>query len=213
MKQYQAVFFDLDGTLIDSFEGIVRLFQETLVAHARPDVTERAVREIIGLPLADCFAKFLAAAPAIDSAVKHYRAQYEVLMHDISPGFPGADELLAALARAGLKTGVVSNKRAQAVRAILQRKGWPLHIVVGEGDGPASKPAPDMLFHAADQAGVAHADVLYVGDSSLDARAAQAARFDFAGLTTGELTREEFRAFPHVGVYTSLAELRTALGV
>lgn len=212
MKEYRAVFFDLDGTLIDSFAGIVMLFQEALAAHARSDVTEHQVREIIGLPLADCFAHFL-PGPHVDSAVKHYRDRYTMLMHDISPGFPGAPELLAALAGAGHVTGVISNKRAQAVRAILERKGWPLHIIVGEGDGPASKPAPDMLVHAAGKAGVAHEEVLYVGDSSLDARAAEAAKIDFAGLTTGELTVEQFRAFPHVGVFASLTELRRALGV
>jgi phosphoglycolate phosphatase len=212
VKQYRAVFFDLDGTLIDSFDGIVRLFLEALAAHERPDVTGQQVREIIGAPLADCFANFL-PGHQVDAAVKHYRAQYEVLMHDISPGFPGAPELLAALSAAGRSTGVISNKRAQAVRAILAHKGWPLHIIVGEGDGPASKPAPDMLFHAAEKAGVGRGEVLYVGDSSLDARAAQAAQMDFVGLTTGELTVEQFRAFPHVGVYASLDELRRALGV
>lgn len=208
MKAYQAVLFDLDGTLIDSFEGIVTLFQETLDGLGHPGVTAQAVREVIGFPLAECFARFV-APPQVDLAVTRYRAEYEQRMHEISPPFAGAVELLESLRDAGIHTGVVSNKRSAAVRSILSRKGWPLSVIVAEGDGHASKPAPDMLVAAAGKLGLARADVLYVGDSALDAAAAKAAEIDFAGVLTGEL--RSFADFAHVGAYPSLAELQHAL--
>lgn len=207
MKRYRAVLFDLDGTLIDSFDGIVDIFQETLTALGT-SATEQAVREVIGMPLADCFARFV-AGNEVDRAVIRYRARYEVRMHDISPPFPGTVELLGALRAAGLGTGIVSNKRATAVRAILERKGWPLSVIVGEGDGFASKPAPDMLHHACDRLSLTREQVLYVGDSALDAAAARAAGIDFAGVLTGEL--KSFSEFPHVGVFATLGDLHHAL--
>lgn len=208
MRNYRAVLFDMDGTLIDSFDGIVELFLESLSALGVTSATEQSVREVIGFPLADCFARFV-AAEHVDRAVAYYRARYEVRMHDISPPFPGAVELLDALRAAGIGTGIVSNKRAAAVRAIIGGKGWPLSIIVAEGDGFASKPAPDMLHHACDRLSLSREHVLYVGDSHLDAEAARAAGIDFAGVLTGEL--KSFHQFPHVGAFESLTHLHHAL--
>lgn len=208
MRNYRAVLFDMDGTLIDSFDGIVELFQESLVSLGVTSATEQAVREVIGFPLAECFSRFVPEAQ-VDAAVTYYRARYEVRMHDISPPFPGAVELLDALRAAGIGTGIVSNKRAAAVRAIIGGKGWPLSVIVAEGDGFASKPAPDMLHHAAGQLSLSREHVLYVGDSHLDAEAARAAGIDFAGVLTGEL--KSFHEFPHVGAFATLTDLHHAL--
>lgn len=207
MRNYRAVLFDMDGTLIDSFDGIVELFQESLVALGA-SATEQAVREVIGFPLAECFSRFV-PDEQVESAVTYYRARYEVRMHDISPPFPGAVELLGALRAAGIGTGIVSNKRGAAVRAIIGGKGWPLSIIVAEGDGFASKPSPDMLLHAVERLALTREHVLYVGDSHLDAEAARAAGIDFAGVLTGEL--KSFHEFPHVGAFASLTHLHHAL--
>jgi phosphoglycolate phosphatase len=207
---YKAVFFDLDGTLIDSFDGIVTLFLESLDALGVNDCTPAQIRALIGIPLDQCFARFV-SGDAVDQAVAFYRARYEVRMHDISPPFPGVAAMLAALREAGVVTGVISNKRAAAVRSILGRKGWPIDIIVGEGEGVASKPAPDMLWHAARAVEIAHHEALYVGDSRLDAQAAAAAAFDFAGVTTGEMRAADFAAYPNVGVFADHPALQAFL--
>lgn len=210
LPEYRAVLFDLDGTLLNSFDGIVELFQASLQQLGCMDIPEQAVRRIIGLPLADCFAKFM-SADQVDAAVALYREQYVLRMHDISPPFPGAEALLTGLTAQGIQTGVVSNKRGSAVRSILERKGWRLDVIVGEGDGIPAKPEPDMLFSAIETLGVSKADVLYVGDGPLDAGAAAAAGMAFAGVTTGELSVADFAQWPHVGVFHSLPDLATAL--
>ncbi len=211
LPSYRAVLFDLDGTLIDSFDGIVELFQSSLQQLGYMDVPEHDVRRIIGVPLADCFAKFM-SADQVDAAVALYREQYVVRMHDISPPFPGAVALLAGLSAQGILTGVVSNKRGSAVRSILERKGWEFNVIVGEGDGIPAKPAPDMLHHAVERLGLTKVDCLYVGDGPLDAGAAAAAGIAFAGVTSGELTVTDFARWSNVGVFHTLPELAAALG-
>ncbi len=202
----KAVLFDLDGTLIDSLPGISALFRKVLDDLGRPDVSDEEVRALIGIPLADCFARYL-PAERVEEAVLGYRAIYERTMHDISPPFPESARLLDGLHARGIRTGVVSNKRAQAVRELLERKGWPLDVIVGEGEGIAPKPAPDMLLHALERIDVRPEEALYVGDSELDALAAAAAGMPFIALTTGHTPAAAFGRVGAAAVHASLAEL------
>ena len=208
--KHEAVLFDLDGTLIDSFDGIVGLFLESMEGLGMGGVSEAAVRDIIGLPLDACFARFL-PQDRVDHAVQFYRTRYVDRMHDISPSFPGAEGLLSELKAAGIQLGIVSNKRAGPLREIVGRKGWPVDIVLGEGEGIPAKPAPDLLWAACDRLGVDRRHVLFVGDSHLDAVAAEAAGLSFAALTTGEMAEADFSRWAKVGVFPSLMELREFL--
>ena len=90
---------------------------------------------------------------------------------------PGADMIVTAYARAGVKIGVVTNKPEVFSRSIIEHFGLgsSVHVIVGGYTGPARKPAPDMLLHALDQLGVGKHRALMIGDSPADIDAAKAA--------------------------------------
>jgi len=90
---------------------------------------------------------------------------------------PGADTIVTAYARAGVKIGVVTNKPEIFSRAIVDHFGLAssVHVIVGGDTGPARKPAPDMLLHALDRLGVGKHRALMIGDSPADIDAAKAA--------------------------------------
>ena len=82
-----------------------------------------------------------------------------------------------------------------------------LDIVVGGEDVSCPKPDPEGLRHALSVLGVSPQEVLYVGDSIVDAETARAAGVDFAGVLHGMTTREELCRYPHVVILPDLCGL------
>lgn len=206
----RAILFDLDGTLIDSFDGILDLFLAVLADMNRGDVGDEAVRPLIGRPLDDCFACFLSGED-VSRAADEYRTRYAACMLDISPPFPGTEALLRQLRAEGVKVGVVSNKRASAVRGIVEGHGWDVDIVYGEGEGVRPKPSPDLILAALDALDLRPEQALYVGDSTLDGAAARAAGTPFVALTTGAHDAREL-AVDACGSFPSVAAFARGLG-
>ena len=80
-----------------------------------------------------------------------------------------------------------------------------MNFIVGGEDVKAAKPDPEGLLWAIERAsGGGKSEVLYVGDSVVDAATAQAAGTDFAGVLHGMTTREELDAYPHVAIVDDL---------
>jgi phosphoglycolate phosphatase len=91
--------------------------------------------------------------------------------------FPGMEELLDRLERAGIAWGVVTNKFERFARPVLDGLGLGARsrVIVGGDTCPRPKPFPDSLLHACAALGLAPAKVLYVGDDTRDVQAARAA--------------------------------------
>lgn len=131
--------------------------------------------------------------------------------------FPDVEAALDGLRQMGLKLGVVTDKAMDAVEPMLQRFGLSMWFdIVVDGDAVAQrKPHPAPLLHACEALAVQPAHALYVGDSTNDALAAQAAgmqmirvsyseRFDRSDDAQGDL--------PCLGVIDTLAALLELIG-
>ena len=77
--------------------------------------------------------------------------------------------------------------------------------MIGIEEVQAPKPAPYGILNACSHFGVDKSEVLYCGDSTIDAEAAKNAGVDFAAVTTGNTTRAEFEAYPHVAILDALS--------
>lgn len=84
-------------------------------------------------------------------------------------------------------------------------------MIVGGDEVKYPKPDPQGVFHVLGEWDLSKDEVLYVGDSLVDARTAQAAGVDFAGVTTGTTGKDEMEQYPHVGVFAGLGELNESL--
>ena len=81
-------------------------------------------------------------------------------------------------------------------------------VAAGEtADVTAAKPDPQGILKALDVMKVAKNDVLYIGDSVVDARTAENAGVDFAPVTTGMTRAEEFAPYRCVRILSDLSEL------
>lgn len=175
----QGVFFDLDGTLLDSgldlHAGLVRLCDEQGVPpppydRVRP-VVSRGSRAILraGFPHLD--------DDGIAALVPRYLAIYEQDMARLTVPFPGIDAMLHGLERAGITWGIVTNKPGFLTDALLPRAvpSWAPAAVVSGDTLPVKKPDPAPVLHACTLAGCDPARSVFVGDDRRDITAGHAA--------------------------------------
>lgn len=199
MGKYKAVLFDLDGTLLDTLDDLTDSVNRILEKYGFPKQEREEVRRYLGngserlmravLPKninEAAFAKYL----------EEYKAYYEGHKEEKTGPYPGIPELLWELHRRGLKIGVVSNKFDLAVKGLCEKYFSPcIDGAVGEMEsaGIRRKPAPDMVFAAAEWLGVAIEDCLYVGDSEVDILTAENAGMDCISVCWGFRDEGELR--------------------
>jgi phosphoglycolate phosphatase len=179
----KAVFFDLDGTLIDSAPDLHAALNETLESYGEPPFTLEAVTSMIGAGVHKLVERAYAALgkdidPASrDKVVERFRAIYIPRATELTTLNPGASDTTRDLAASGIKLGVVTNKPGAETEEILTHFGLRdlMDVVVGGDAGPATKPAPGLILFACHELGLAPTEALFVGDSENDVQAAKAA--------------------------------------
>jgi phosphoglycolate phosphatase/pyrophosphatase PpaX len=177
----RCVLFDLDGTLIDTWELYIEAYVRALAPHFKRRLS---LEELLQLrPTSETRVLRRALAPP-DAAAAHreFLRQYRTLHPTLFGGvYPGALEMLAALRRMGLPLGLVTGKSRPAweITASLVTLG-PFQVVVTDEEVREAKPDPEGLFRALGTLNLSPSDALYVGDSVGDAKAARAAGVPFA---------------------------------
>lgn len=126
---------------------------------------------------------------------KEHRAQFRAYFLEVARPrqveettlFPGTAELLQGLHSWGVRLGIVSTKTGETISRIMERFGLrdTLELILGSYDVTHHKPHPEGILKALDQMGVAPEELLYCGDTILDAQAAQGAGVDFAAVLNG----------------------------
>ena len=214
---FKAVFFDFDYTLADGTEAIVAGFRYAFGRMGLPEPTEEAIRPTIGMVLEDEFT-FLSgeADPARRAEFRQLYTEKAGPMHvSVTRLFPGALELLTALKRRGIPTGIVSTKKTATIRDVAEARGITplLSSILGGDKVSAPKPDPEGLNTAVERLGLVPEQVLYCGDTVIDAGTADNAGTDFCAVLNGTTPAAAFAAFPHVHIAPDLPDLRRFLGL
>jgi phosphoglycolate phosphatase len=223
-----GIVFDLDGTLIDSSHDFRRMRQQTIaVAHrygVRPGVLS------VDQPIARLMeqaSQELQAARVPEGTV--FRFEHEV--HELIDAIelealprtvvrPGAVELLRDLNTRGFRLGILTRSCEPFCRGALQKTGiaeyFP-YLRSRSSPGPA-KPSPEALLLLLTEMEVPRERALFVGDHSIDAECATAARVRFYGILPDapnetSMTIDRFRAAGASAVARDLPDLARHLGV
>lgn len=207
-KTYKAYLFDFDYTLADSSRGIVMCFRNVLAMHGHDSISDESIKRTIGKTLEESFTILTGIDDKETLAAyrKEYVAQADRLMTANTVLFPETLDVLSRLKERGARIGIISTKYRYRIMELLGKKlpeGF-LDIIVGGEDVKTPKPSPEGLTFAISHLGLEAAEVLYCGDSTVDAETARNAGVDFAGVLHGMTTREELEAYPHAGIVTSL---------
>jgi len=206
-----ALVFDLDGTLIDSAPDIREVGTAALAVAGLAPMTLEETRACIGHGAPAFVTKALRLRGVDPDAGLHARvlevflARYDDAVRLTAP-YPGVPEALAALAAAGHRFGLCTNKPSGPTRAVLAHVGLlDAFAVLICGDSlPQRKPDPAPLH--ATVAGLGGGPALYIGDSEVDAATAQAAALPFLLFTEG-YRATPVEDLPHARAFDRFAAL------
>ena len=212
MQPYRAVCFDFDYTLADATDSIVAGFQHGFTQMGWPTPDRETVRGTIGYLLEDAYTMLTGDSDPVR------RAQFRPLFLEVAKErqrretvlFPGAEELLRTLHSRGVKAAIVSTKRGDTIQYIMERCKLmdQLEFVIGSEDVHAPKPDPQGLNMALERMGLSPKELLFCGDTVLDAGAAKNAGCPFCAVLNGTTPAEDFADFRPVHIAPDLFELR-----
>lgn len=176
---YQAVLFDLDGTLVDTAPDLAHALNVLRQRRGLPPLPPRITRPQASHGTQGLLrAGFgLAAEDADFSPLRlEFLEIYAGCLTQRSPLFPGVAELLDGLEARGLPWGVVTNKPARYTEPLLAHLGLLSRaaVVVCGDTTPHPKPHPAPMLHACQRLERAPGACLYVGDAQRDVAAAAA---------------------------------------
>lgn len=204
----RAVFFDFDGTLVDSYAAITASVNHVRAHHGLPPLAEAEVRRFVGRGPAHLF-KNTVPGGDVPADLERYRAHHPSVLHSGTRLMPGAAETVTALKDAGLRLGVCSNKPRDFTAELLRHLGLAaqIDVALGPEDVARLKPAPDMLLAGMHQLGVSPAESLYVGDMVVDIDTARGAGVPVWVVPTGSDDRSTLQAAQPDRILNNLVDL------
>ncbi len=192
--------FDVDGTLVDSQQMILRCITASCDAMCIEYKNDRAqLLSGVGLPLLQALKS---AVPALredqmEEFVKLYKGFHRKFLdsaEDLQPPFPGVQQMLDALRAQGIKLGICTSKMRPGLDILLSQRGWDKIFcnIKTPDDGPG-KPDPALLLMAMREEGVTPQQTIFIGDSTYDIEAGLAANVHVLGVAWGYHTEAQLQ--------------------
>lgn len=210
-RSVDAVAFDLDGTLIDSFDGIAEAFNHMFLQLGYPSMTPQEVIRKTSVSLID-FVKSHLKPDHGELGIKVFRDYYDTIFLEKTFMAPGAMETLNKL-NGSLIQGIVSNKRGRYARILAEHLGFAHKMtkILGAEDGFKAKPAADMFHEFVRSVGSTVERTIYVGDAPIDIQGARAAGMDTYAVVGPFFSAEELALNKPRRVLSHINELPAAL--
>ena len=211
--KYNAVLFDLDGTLLDTLGDLRLGVNLVLERHGYPERTLEEIRCFVGNGARQLMRLALpegTAAEELEAILKEYLDWYAVNFCVKAAPYAGVKAVVEELAQKGVKVAIVSNK-PDATTKKLGEMFFPGLPAFGQRDDTPKKPAPEMVWKAMETLGVTAEEAVYVGDSEVDVETARNAGLPLVAVSWGFRTVAELTAAGAQTIVHTAEELLAAL--
>ncbi len=191
-KNFKAILFDIDGTLLDTLEDLADSTNRALARMGFSPHELKEYRYFVGDGMENLARRALPDQAKSDPAT--ISACLELLLSFYAAGgtaktrpYPGIPELLDALSARGLKMTVLSNKLQKFAVKVVEEffPGRRFELVFGERSGVPRKPDPASALEIAQKLAIQPADFLYLGDTATDMLTAKGAGMFPVGVLWG----------------------------
>lgn len=215
-RRYQTIFWDMDGTIINSYPGIVESVLYALEQFGMTETDSAVMRRFIGPPLRVTFGEvYHMDEEQIELAVAKYREHYHAGAMYHCQVYPGVEQAMEQFRQAGYRQYVTSSKPEGMCKKILQ---WfdldtKLDGIVGaslDGRIDTKQQVLEEAFRRLDDSD--RSQVVLIGDTRFDAEGAKKAGIDCIGITYGFGTRAEMEALD-AKVFDRIEDVVTYIGI
>lgn len=193
----KLIIFDLDGTLVDSIEGLAVSMNKVLAARGYPEhsigdyktFVGNGIRKLVSRGLPESYRDQDTINVCYDNMLKVYQELYAVGMST----YQGIDIVLNELSEKGIRFAINTNKNQDMAEKVVSRflNQWKFVKIMGAGAISSIKPDPEAAIHIATEAGVKPSECIYIGDSEVDLKTAQNAGMHSILVSWGFRTEEE----------------------
>ena len=212
--RYEAVFFDLDGTVIDTLQNITDAINHTMRHFGLRTFSGEELKPHLGWGVDYLMRKLIPdlSEAQIAQILEYYRPYYAKHTTENTPLYPGILPMMRRLKQQGLPLALISNKPDSAVQPLMDLYFRDLlSFTIGEQPGIARKPAPDMLRLAAETLHVELSRCLYVGDTEVDIQTAENMDVPCISVAWGSRSEDFLRNHGAKEIIRKTAELTTVI--
>jgi phosphoglycolate phosphatase len=195
--RYRAVVFDFDGTLLDTLRDLAESVNIVLSRSGFPEHPLEDYRHFVGEGIEELARRVLPEGHRDEATVTRtltdVREEYRQRWPNHTRPYEGIPELLDALTARRVKMAIVTNKPDDSTRTMAARllPRWEFDVIVGATSELPRKPDPKGALKAARRLRLSPGAILYVGDSDIDMKTANAAGMYAVGVLWGFRTADE----------------------
>lgn len=189
---YKYVFFDMDGTVLDTLQDLTDAVNHVLLQYGYPPISTQQCAANLGNGARVLLSRSAPEGADVDSMLEDYLPYYNAHCLDKTAPFPGILELMHKLKDKNIRMAIISNKPDAATKELAAQffEGL-LDFAVGESETIKRKPDPSALNAAISEFGAERADCVYIGDTEVDITTAKNAGTDCIAVTWGFRTEAE----------------------
>jgi phosphoglycolate phosphatase len=191
--RYQAVLFDLDGTLVDSYAALAEAVNHARREHNLADLPSDRIRGLVGDGLEKLLQRAFEIDDVPDTVRTAFESRYDEICCEESRVLEDVEATLVALDKLGIPMAVCTNKPTGFSRKILDFLGLAIHFraIVGPDLAGARKPDAQHVLRTLEATGCDVHGALFVGDMPVDVEAAHNSGMDVAVLATGSSSYDQ----------------------